>query len=632
MAAVGCALAAALAQAVPAAAAGNTITQTAITSPADPSYFYDPTAGAYGAITVTGTTNSTNPSLDRVDILCYIDNGASADPNRTPQPLLTGVALNSSGGFSATVPYSAVEQASHDGECRLRAVPSGTAPTSGLASFAGPRILLSYLAPAYSPGSPSYLYGYQLTVPELGAIDTVSAAGSPYGCGLGMALASPSYFGDQSDQAFDCADWFMGPNYSSALQVDGQTAQTAALNGSGALTVSASQNPATGAMTIHETEPLVSNLGKSLGVQDDRTIQISDQGKVALVTDDFVSTDGSSHTVSYTVSATVDDGTSASGTDLFQLPGQTGFQTYRAGQTASLGAGLPGTIYAYNDPNSGTSSAGYNAITYFSAPSGPLGFYSEFNQFSTPAFADTPEIPFTLNVPAGGSQSLSVAFATDYQQSALQADLPRELDLVTPPTITINSPTAGASESAASVTVSGTASAATGVASVSVNGVGATLSGESYSASIPLSSGSNTITALLTTNSGATASSTETVTYTPATTTSAPTPTPQLRRIWLPVADTGSARRAGRHYERLTGRLTAGTDGVSYYFAYGVGRRLTRRSRIIRLRAGDRSRAVAATVGRLAAGRRYHYRLVVFGKLGRSLGRSRTFLAFRAVS
>ena len=382
-------------------------------------------------------------------------------------------------------------------------------------------------------------------------------------------------------------------------------------------------------MTIHETEPLVlQSSGASAGVQDDRTIQISDQGKVVLITDDFVSTDGEPHTVTYTVSATVDDGIYSGGSDFFQLPGQPSFEQYPTGTTENLSSTLPGTIYAYNNLYSGTSSAGYNAITYFNQPSGPLDLYSEASGGSFGSPADTPEIPFTLNVPAGGSQSLSVAFAADYQQSALQADLPQELDLVTPPTITIGSPSAGAVESSPSVTVSGSVSAATGAASVSVNGIAATLSGTSYSATVPLSSGANTLTAVLTTKAGATASSTETVTYTPATTASAPTLKQQLRRIWLPVADTGAARRAGRHYERLTGRVTAGTDGVSYYFAYGVGRRLTRRSAIRRLRPGDRGREVAATVGRLAAGRRYHYRLVVFGKLGRSVGRTLTFHAF----
>ena len=633
MASLGCAGAVALAQAPPAAALGasatNTITQTAITSPADPSYFYDPTAGAYGGITVTGTTNSTSPSTDTVDIDCYIDNGSSTDPNSTPLPLVRGVTLNSSGAFSTTVPYAAIETATSNGACRLRAVPSGTTPTSGLGSFAGPRILLSYLKPTYSPGSPSVLYGYTLTAPELSAVDTVAAAGSYNSCGLGMALASQSYFGDVLTNAFDCADSFLAPNFTPALQVGGQAAQTAGAAGTGALTVSASQDPVTGAMTIHETEPLVStSTDASLGVQDERTIQISGQGKVVLVTDDFVSTDGQAHTVTYTVSATVDDGIYSGGSDFFQLPGQTGFTGYQTGQTASLGAGLPGTIYAYNSPNSGTASAGYNAITYFNQPSGPLGLYSAVDGGFSGSPADTPQIPFTLNVPAGGSQSLNVAFASDYQLSALTTDLPQELDLVTPPTITIGSPSAGASESSSSITVSGSVSAATGVASVSVNGVAATLSGTGYSATVPLSSGANTLTAVLTTKAGATASSTETVTYTPATTASAPTLKQQLRRIWLPIADTGSARRAGRHYERLTGRVTAGNDGVSYYFAYGVGRRLTRRSAIRRLRPGDRGRGVAATVGRLAAGRRYHYRLVVFGKLGRSVGRTLTFHAF----
>lgn len=58
-------------------AAGGTITATSVTSPADPSFFYDSTYGAYGGFTVTGTTNSTSPAIDAVDIDCYTESAGS---------------------------------------------------------------------------------------------------------------------------------------------------------------------------------------------------------------------------------------------------------------------------------------------------------------------------------------------------------------------------------------------------------------------------------------------------------------------------------------------------------------------------------------------------------------------------
>ncbi len=656
IAVVGCAGAAALAQAPPATAVvvstGNTITQTAITSPADPSYFYDPTAGALGGITVTGTTNSTNPSSDTVDILCYADNGSTSDPITTPSVLVSGVALNASGGFTTTVPYSAIEVNSYlnDGECRLRAVPSGTEPTTGLSSFSGPRVLVSFLSPAYSATNPSYLFGYTLTAAELGGLEYIVSGGGEFGgCGglVTMSLASAQYFGAPGDAAFNCAGSFTAPfGSSTGLEVDGVPAQTAAdalYQHPVAMTVSASQNPATGAITIQEDEPLYQESSGcstggnctfvSLGVQDDRTFHISDQGRVVLVTDDFVSTNGQPHTVTFDVGATFGPGVQSGGSDLFQLPGQTTFSSYQGGYSFNVGAGVPGTIFGEASPG-----PVYAAMTYFNAPSGAGTLAASGCVTSTDCPADTPQVPFTLNVPAGGSQSLSVAYAADSQQSALAGELRRELDLVTPPTIAIGSPAAGSFVTSSSVTVSGTVSAATGVASVSVNGVAATVSGASYSATVPLSPGADTLTAVMTTSSGVTASSTETIIYAPlppppAVTNQggAATVTPalqaRLHRIWLPIADTGSARRAGRHYERLTGRVTAGNDGVSYYFAYGIGRRLDHRSPVRRLRASHRGRGVMATIGRLMAGRRYRYRLVVFGRLGRSTGRSLTFHA-----
>jgi len=626
----------------------NTITQTAITSPADPSYFYDPTAGAYGSITVSGTTNSTSPASDKVDIDCYYDNGTSVDPNNAPQTLVAGVGLDANGGFTATVPYSAIESVSSDGECTLRAVPAGTTPMTGLGQFSGPRILLSYLQPYYTFGNPSYLQAYTMNVPGLGAIDSVASAGSAVNCGLTMNSVLQQYFGEEGYGAFDCADWFDGPGgLLGGLQVDGTAAQTA-WDGPASLAVSASQDPATGQMTISETEPLFTydqNNFVSLGVQDQRTIQIGAQGKVVLVTDRFSSTDGNPHTVSFDVTANVDDGIRSGGSDLFTFPGVSGGPTaYTTSSTpVAVGGAVPGTIYGYNSQYSGTDGTDYNAITYFNAPSGPIGFYSQVSPFTTGAPADTVEIPFTLSVPAGGSQSLSLAFAADPQQSALgadTADLGTALDLYTPPSVSIASPAAGAELSTPQATVTGSVSAASGVKSVVVNGVSASVHAASFSATVPLMSGPNTLTAVVTTNSGATASYTESVTYTPAASAGSPAPSststnvgPALRAsftgpIWLPIANTGNAlRRARGRRELLHATVTSGSGAVSYYFEYGLRGRRARRSGLRHLAAAKRRRVVSLLIGGLRPGALYEYRVVARGAYGEAIGRLRTFRA-----
>ncbi len=80
-----------------------------------------------------------------------------------------------------------------------------------------------------------------------------------------------------------------------------------------------------------------------------------------------------------------------------------------------------------------------------------------------------------------------------------------------PPLVSITSPTGGSETSETSIQVAGSASDETELASVTVNGVSATLSGNTFSATIPLSEGANTLTAVATDAAGNTASSSVTV-------------------------------------------------------------------------------------------------------------------------
>jgi outer membrane protein assembly factor BamB len=83
------------------------------------------------------------------------------------------------------------------------------------------------------------------------------------------------------------------------------------------------------------------------------------------------------------------------------------------------------------------------------------------------------------------------------------------------PVVKITSPVSGATEHSTPITVNGTVTDTVAIASVTVNGVNATLSNGSWSASVPLTSGSNTIKATATDGAGATGSASITVTYSP---------------------------------------------------------------------------------------------------------------------
>lgn len=633
------------------AAATNTITQTAITSPSDPSYFYDPTAGAYGGITVTGTTNSTDPSSDTVDIECYDDNGSSAESYYPGAydiyQLVTGVPLDSNGDFSTTIPYSAIEQ--DGGMCRLRAVPtSATPPSDGLGSFAGPRVMLAYLEPQYSSGDGSYQYGWQVVAPQLGAVDNYWAASNPYGCGLGMSLESTSYFGVTADPSFDCSD----PFENGEAQVGGLTIDTSqygpqqaydSWDTSDPVTVQVTQDPSSGDVTIIEDELLQvcpSSCVES-GIEDQRTIQQAADGKVVMISDKFVNSGSEDAQVTFSASSEFDMGAFSGGNELFELPGQSSYSTYSDGDTVDLGSGSTGTVYSYNDAYSDGTDAGYDALSYFATPSADATFSQTWAGYGGPVSVLT--IPFTVDVPAGGSGSIKLAYASEYSQAALSGDLQTELDLQTAPTVTISSPAAGSTVSTSSATVTGSVAAATGVQSVTVNGQSATVSGSTFSATVPLSSGTNTITAVATTNSGIKASDTESVTYTPpSSTTTPPTTTTTTTTtttapitpastgkwagpVWLPIADTGTARHAGVRKEKLSGQVTAGSGSVTYHFEYGTHGNLAHHTASVELAASDSSQHVAFTIGGLSRGAKYRYRLVATGSYGHSVGRSRSF-------
>ncbi|MGH3263545.1 MAG: hypothetical protein ACRDNS_16300 [Trebonia sp.] len=651
----------------------NTITQTAITSPTDPSYYYDPTGGAYGSITVTGTTNSTDPANDTVDIDCYSDDGDSSSDEYTVAPDVT---LNADGGFSTTVPYSALEEGyvayDPDGSmCRLRAVPASTSPSSGLGSFAGPRVLLAYLGVEYDNNTYENLDDYQLDAPQLGATNVYSSASD---CGLaGSFLNDQSIFGQADGESFACTD--VDGAYElplDQLQVGGadaympySTDYEPGSDPADQLTVSVAQDADNGDIAVTETDPVYvcsdANCDSytSSGVEQDRTIRQTASGQVVEITDSFRSTDGNAHKVNLELSGQMCFETTSCDYDnynpsvTYEFPGESSFSTHANGDVETVGSQSPASIYIAGGNVNG-------AITYFTPPSGPFSFDVQQYNFGN-GYIDTYEnaliAPYDFTVPAGGSVQLTYAYSTDISQDALPADIATATTLQSTPAITITSPVPGATTSSPTVTVIGTAIAATAIDSVTVNGVSATLDGSSYSATVPLSAGSNTVTAVVTVAGGDTASTSEAVTYSPLPSSSnsftLPLPsssnsvTPPLPSssnsvtppltispaqaghwagpTWLPIADTGTARHAGRLGERLSGRVTSGSGGVTYYFQYGARGHLTHHTKMVALAASQASQQAVLTVGGLSRGTKYSYRLVATGTYGHATGRKRSF-------
>ena len=300
-----CAMGAVCALAGPAVAAP---TATKITLPADPSYITYPATGASG-LAVTGTSNG---KTDKVDLRC---DGTIA------LVLKAGVAPNSSGVFSTTI--SAVNMAKVAGQsCVLRAVPAGGKPS---AAFVGPRLLIGDVRLITVKGGPSNgaVVDYRVRAPQLTGRGIYSSIGS---CGVqGSATFSATY--TVSTDVFACAARLANTiGAQSAIQVDGVNAfasegaaslftGSANLPGLSPLAVAVSTDPATGNLTIRESEVIVKCAPDQTtwpatpatctsftpsGVRLDRTITQGRDGRLASVIDTWTSTDGHAHKLSAT--------------------------------------------------------------------------------------------------------------------------------------------------------------------------------------------------------------------------------------------------------------------------------------------------------------------------------------------
>jgi len=127
----------------------------------------------------------------------------------------------------------------------------------------------------------------------------------------------------------------------------------------------------------------------------------------------------------------------------------------------------------------------------------------------TPNIGQAGDYPVTFTVTDNG-----VPVASDLETITITVIDPIVVD-VTPPQVQINSPVNGAALTVSPLTVSGTASDDTALTGVTVNGVAATLGSGTFSASVPLVAGANTLAAVATDSSGNTASTSIQVTYTP---------------------------------------------------------------------------------------------------------------------
>ena len=414
-------------------AAPAAISATSITTPANPSYFIVDNSASSQNFAVSGTATGATGG-DTVDINCYFNLS-----DLTQKATVASNVPVTNGAFSVSNANLALAE---DGLCELRAVPSGSTPSS-LTPYSGPTIGVGEhddfpvaTGPNTGTNQDFYIYAQQGTA----AFDYYSLG--DYGVADGYLYSG---LDPTTTTFYGSAVLFSGDSPTptrSELQVDGANAYppaAAALisNPSGAgtglpaVTETHTVDKATGNTTINETDPIVKCTQAtypptaascatfaSTGVTDHRTITQDHDGHISWITDQFTSTDGEAHTLDmlWDNSQHFWGGNTGNSAQVeYEFPGQSGFATHSAGDNISLPQTGGTILVRMHGAADGDTSTGQGAIVYNRPALGASITYMD--QFSN---------EFTLHqtgaVPAGGSTSYKWAFIQDYHAANVAAD------------------------------------------------------------------------------------------------------------------------------------------------------------------------------------------------------------------
>ena len=166
-----------------------------------------------------------------------------------------------------------------------------------------------------------------------------------------------------------------------------------------------------------------------------------------------------------------------------------------------------------------------------------------------------------LVVPAGGSTTLSYVYSVGYTLADVTALALAAQDRFEPPSVVIAPPAGGTTVSTATTTLSGIASAGSGITSLVVGGQTVPVaSNGAWTAQVPLSPGTNTITALATDAAGATAQAQVAVVYNPPRADTADPAGPRALQGPADQGDEASRRREGAAPLPLQGRQDQAAD------------------------------------------------------------------------
>ncbi len=411
-----------------AAVARAEITASSVTKPAPSPYFaiVDEDTSFSPTIPFEGTTDSTAPLSDTVDLDCFTNNDLSQTE------VFLGASVAPAGSFAAEA--NALNLAGK--LCQLRAVPHGS-PPADVTPFAGPitavgRSRTEELEFGANIGTPYdyYVYGQQLD----GGNDYYSLSS----CGVNGYLYDALEY---TAKTFSCSDWYAGfdelntpSSTRSEIQVDGTDAYGATAvgelaNGAAGFPTfgfSYSQDPGNGDLTIEEDDQISTCPGQAYppdgcpafadsGVGDERRIEQTHGGRLVEITDRFSSTDGLPHNLDLLPQQGVRLSASSPAQVAYRFPGQSGFATHSSGESVPFAAGAPGVVYmrAPGAPD-GDTATGQAAIV-FDRPSSPA-------TFNTIYFGDS-DFHFhqQVAVPATGAATVRFAYVQGYASAEVEA-------------------------------------------------------------------------------------------------------------------------------------------------------------------------------------------------------------------
>ncbi len=406
-------------------AATGTISKTHVTTPSkSPTYLMD-SHGSKSTFAVKGTTNSTSPSTDQVDILCFYGS--------TYITVRSGVALHSDKSFSVR---SASLSALKDHECHLTAVPHGATVKSS--NYAGPWVDVGQQEPTVVSSGPNAgtTLDYYAWVQQTALANDYDSLGY---CGL-----CDSYLFDRAGKltatvfyANSYLWWENGtPSTRSELQVDSRNAyapgsmQDAFIGseitpGLPKVTYKVALNHKNGDVTITETDPLLRCNGTDsyppttttctryvkTGVEALRTMVQSASGHVVSITDRYRSTDGHAHKLDLLYENDEclgpNEGSPCSGPNIgYRFPGHHSYAAHTLGDVVHVPKGA-GSIYVkvLGAPD-GNRSTGQGAITYAQAPTKIVFIASSsIGEFT---------MHYATKVAAKGTVTYRFAYATAY--------------------------------------------------------------------------------------------------------------------------------------------------------------------------------------------------------------------------